>query len=89
MNGSDIEIIELFSFVLSLSKHERYSLGTFHLGNLYRAKQRVNIDFPLPLLQQIDGEGQRLGVTREAWIKMACDERMRQIATRPRQRRAS
>ncbi|NOT55239.1 MAG: CopG family transcriptional regulator [Deltaproteobacteria bacterium] len=55
----------------------------------YRAKQRVNIDFPLPLLQQIDGECQRLGVTREAWIKMACDERMRQIATRPRQRRAS
>jgi len=35
VNGSDVEIVEVFPFVLSLSKHERYSLGTFHLGNLY------------------------------------------------------
>jgi len=42
------------------------------------AKQRVNIDFPLGLLRQIDAECQRIGVTRQAWIKMVCDERLRQ-----------
>jgi hypothetical protein len=55
----------------------------------HRATQRVNVDFPLNLLRQIDAECQRLGVTRQAWIKMACDERIRQIESSPRQRRAS
>jgi hypothetical protein len=55
----------------------------------YRAKQRVNVDFPLNLLRQIDAECQRLGVTRQAWIKMACDERIRQIESSLRQRQAS
>ncbi|MGH9425097.1 MAG: type II toxin-antitoxin system BrnA family antitoxin [Terriglobia bacterium] len=55
----------------------------------YSAKQRVNIDFPLNLLRQIDTECRRLGVTRQAWIKMACDERIRQIESSPRQKRAS
>jgi hypothetical protein len=54
----------------------------------HRAKQRVNVDFPLNLLRQIDAECQRLGVTRQAWIKMACDERIRQIESGLRQRRA-
>lgn len=55
----------------------------------HRAKQLVNIDFPLALLRQIDAECERLGVTRQAWIKMACDERIRQIESNLRQRQAS
>ena len=54
-----------------------------------RAKQRVNVDFSLNLLRQLDAECQRLGGTHQAWIKMACDERIRQIESGPRQRRAS
>lgn len=50
-----------------------------HFTNRHVAKQRVNIDFPLELLQQIDTECQRVGVTRQAWIKMVCDERLRQL----------
>ena len=49
-----------------------------HFTNRHEAKQRVNIDFPLALLRQIDAECQRVGVSRQAWIKMACDERLRQ-----------
>ena len=45
------------------------------------AKQRVNVDCPLSLLQQIDAECQRLGITRQVWIKTACDERLRQLAS--------
>lgn len=53
-----------------------------HFTNQHIAKQRVNIDFPLGLLRQIDAECQRIGVTRQAWIKMVCDERLRQdVAT--------
>lgn len=47
-----------------------------HFTNQHQAKQRVNIDFPLALLRQIDAECQRVGVTRQAWIKMVCDERL-------------
>jgi len=50
-----------------------------HFAGKFVAKQRVNVDFSLELLQMIDEECQRLGVTRQAWIKMACDKRLRQI----------
>jgi predicted DNA binding CopG/RHH family protein len=50
-----------------------------HFSGQYSVKQRINIDFPLSLLKAIDAECQRIGVTRQAWIKMACDERLRQI----------
>ncbi len=50
-----------------------------HFTNRPVAKQRVNIDCPLDLLRQIDTECQRVGVTRQAWIKMVCDERLRQL----------
>jgi hypothetical protein len=42
------------------------------------AKQRVNIDFPLGLLRKIDADCREIGITRQAWIKIACDERLRQ-----------
>ncbi|PWT90636.1 MAG: CopG family transcriptional regulator [Acidobacteria bacterium] len=40
-------------------------------------KQRVNIDFPIGLLRKIDADCRQIGVTRQAWIKIACDERLR------------
>jgi hypothetical protein len=53
-----------------------------HFTNRHVAKQRVNIDFPLELLREIDAECQRVGVARQAWIKMVCDERLHQALTR-------
>ena len=35
-----------------------------------RAIQRVNVDFPIDLLREIDQEARRLGVTRQAFIKV-------------------
>jgi len=32
--------------------------------------QRVNVDFPVDLLREIDHEARRLGVTRQAFIKV-------------------
>lgn len=34
------------------------------------AVQRVNVDFPVDLLREIDLEARRLGVTRQAFIKV-------------------
>jgi hypothetical protein len=52
-----------------------------HFTQHYKAKQRVNIDFPLGLLRTIDAECERIGVTRQAWIKMVCAERLHQSAS--------
>jgi hypothetical protein len=54
-----------------------------HFSRKYEAKQRVNVDFPLNLLRQIDAECKRIGVSRQAWIKMVCDEQLRST-TAPR-----
>jgi len=35
-----------------------------------RAVQRVNVDFPVDLLREIDQEARRLGVTRQSFIKV-------------------
>ena len=61
---------------------ERGEDVSVYFTNRHVAKQRVNIDFPLALLRQIDAECARIGVTRQAWIKMACDERLRQGGSR-------
>ena len=37
-NGFSIEIVKDVPFMLSLSKHERHSFGTSHLGKLYLAE---------------------------------------------------
>ena len=50
-----------------------------HFTGQHTAKQYVSIDFPLALLRAIDAECQKVGVTRQAWIKMTCDERLRQV----------
>lgn len=50
-----------------------------HFTGQHAAKQYVSIDFPLELMRAIDAECKLVGVTRQAWIKMACDERLRQI----------
>jgi hypothetical protein len=40
-------------------------------------KQLVTIDFPLELLKLIDAECRLLGISREAWIKIACRDKLR------------
>ena len=50
-----------------------------HFTGRFTAKQRVNVDFPLGLLRMIDQECKEIGITRQAWIKMACDEKIRSV----------
>ncbi len=53
-----------------------------HFTGDFVAKQRVNIDFPLELLKMIDAECRRIGITRQGWVKMACDEKLRQTVNK-------
>ncbi len=43
-----------------------------------RAVQRVNVDFPADLLREIDQEARRLGVTRQAFIKIRMADSLQQ-----------
>jgi hypothetical protein len=43
-----------------------------------RIVQRVNVDFPADLLREIDQEARRLGVTRQAFIKIRLADSLQQ-----------
>ena len=42
------------------------------------AKERVNVDFPLWMVNQLDSEARRVGVTRQSIIKVWLAERLEQ-----------
>ncbi len=44
----------------------------------HTAKQFISIDFPLQLLRMIDEECEALQMTRQEWIKLACDEKLKE-----------
>lgn len=46
-----------------------------------RAVQRVNVDFPADLLREIDQEARRLGVTRQAFIKIRLADSLAKAAS--------
>lgn len=53
------------------------------LAKARRPKQeqkRVNVDFPLWMIHQLDKEAKRLGVARQAIIKVWVAERLRQAS---------
>lgn len=54
-----------------------------YFTGMHIAKQQVIIDFPLELLKLIDDECRLLNITREAWIKMACNDKLRQMKFDP------
>ena len=45
-----------------------------------QAQKRVNVDFPLWMIQQLDKEARRLGVPRQAIIKVWVAERLEKVA---------
>ena len=42
-------------------------------------QKRVNVDFPLWMVNQLDSEARRVGVTRQSIIKVWLAERLEQI----------
>ncbi|MDQ6965444.1 MAG: CopG family transcriptional regulator [Mariprofundaceae bacterium] len=43
-------------------------------------QKRVNVDFPVWMIQQLDREARRLGVTRQSVIKMWLADRLKAVA---------
>jgi len=43
-------------------------------------QKRVNVDFPVWMIHQLDREAKRLGVTRQSVIKMWLAERLKEAA---------
>ena len=56
-----------------VSKYLNYSKATCP----GREQKRVNVDFPVWMIQSLDKEAQRLGVPRQAVIKVWIAERLR------------
>jgi hypothetical protein len=52
-------------------------LDVAHATRPGRAVQRVNVDFPVDLLSEIDREAARIGVTRQAFIKLRLADAVR------------
>jgi len=52
-----------------------------HFTGRHVARQKIDVDLPLGFLRLIDEECKRMGITRQAWIKMACDQMLRQADT--------
>ena len=48
---------------------------------LYDKTQRVNVDFPPWMVESLDKEADRLGVTRQSLIKMWIAERLERVAS--------
>ncbi len=46
-----------------------------------RAARRVNVDFPPWMVESLDREAERLGVTRQSLIKMWIAERLERTAS--------
>lgn len=46
-----------------------------------QAQKRVNVDFPIWMIRELDSEARRVGVTRQSIIKMWLAERLERSAT--------
>ena len=46
-----------------------------------QAQKRVNVDFPIWMIESLDKEASRLGVTRQSIIKVWLAERLEQTAS--------
>ncbi len=58
--------------------------GSLDLSKARRPKQqqkRVNVDFPIWMVEMLDKEARRLGVTRQSIIKVWLAERLEQSAS--------
>ena len=47
-----------------------------------QAQRRVNVDFPIWMIDQLDKEAKRMGVTRQSIIKIWLSERLEQRGAR-------
>jgi len=47
-----------------------------------REQKRVNVDFPTWMIESLDKEANRLGVTRQSIIKVWLAERLEQLASK-------
>ena len=51
---------------------------------IQQAPKRVNVDFPMWMVDSLDREASKLGVTRQTVIKVLLAERLASSTTRPR-----
>jgi hypothetical protein len=59
--------------------------GVLNVSRARRGKQaqkRVNVDIPVWMIEELDNEAQRLGVTRQSIIKVWLAERLERLSSK-------
>ena len=54
-----------------------------------QAQRRINVDFPVWMIESLDKEASRVGVTRQSIIKIWLAERLEEVAANKALRRTS
>ncbi len=65
------------------------SLDLSKAKRVMQDQKRVNVDFPAWMLESLDKEASRVGVTRQSIIKVWLAERLEQLATNKASQRTS
>ena len=66
------------------------SLDLSKARRVQQAQKRVNVDFPTWMIDSLDREASKLGVTRQSVIKIWLADRLESLATNlPQQRRGA
>lgn len=61
---------------------KKFDSGDDDMTTARRQQRRVNVDFPVWMIEALDHEAARLGVTRQSIIKVWLAERLEQAADR-------
>ncbi|MGH8551583.1 MAG: type II toxin-antitoxin system BrnA family antitoxin [Methylococcales bacterium] len=60
---------------------DHLDLSTLRRSN--QGQKRVNLDFPIWIIESLDREARKLGVTRQSIIKVWLAERLQELASNP------
>lgn len=76
MSGREIKTVEDFDAAFDAGEDIVHLVDWSKARHVNREAKRVNVDFPLWMVARLDAESARLGVTRQALIKMWIAEKL-------------
>lgn len=81
--------VKFFDQQFDKSVDIRGSLDLSKSKRVLQEKKRVNVDFPTRMIQSLDREARKIGVTRQSIIKVWLAERLEELPLTLRSNRAA
>ena len=76
MTGREIKTVEDLDAAFDAGEDIAHLVDWSKATHPNRAAKRVNVDFPVWMVERLDAESARLGVTRQSLIKMWIAEKL-------------